>query len=103
VVEVVLEEVVLGEVLEVCVLNEGQVCVCKDADIHGCGGLSGGLERIREGCCVVNSWELRLKSTVTVTLKMSFSPLRSGIGPSIRGGSLNSCSCGRVQPPGGRQ
>jgi hypothetical protein len=37
-VEVVLEEVVLGEVLEVCVLNEGQVCVCEDADIHGCGG-----------------------------------------------------------------
>lgn len=35
-VEVVLEEVVFREVLEVCVLNEGQVCVCEEADIHGC-------------------------------------------------------------------
>jgi hypothetical protein len=35
VVQVVLEEVVLGEVLEVGVLNEGQIGVGEQADIHG--------------------------------------------------------------------
>lgn len=34
VVEVVLEEVVLGQVLEVGVLDEGQVCVGEESDVH---------------------------------------------------------------------
>ena len=34
-VEIVFQEVVLGEVFEVGMLNEGQVGVCEDADIHG--------------------------------------------------------------------
>lgn len=38
VVEVVFEEVVFGEVLEVRVLDEGEVGGGEDADIHGCGG-----------------------------------------------------------------
>lgn len=34
-IEVVFEEVVLGEVLEVGVLDEGEVGVCEEADVHG--------------------------------------------------------------------
>lgn len=36
-VEVVLEEVVLGQVLEICMLYEGQVGGLEDSDIHGVG------------------------------------------------------------------
>lgn len=55
VVQVVLEEVVFGQVFEVGVLDEGEVGGGEDADVH-CGGC----EDLEEGELLRDMWEARV-------------------------------------------
>ena len=89
-VEVVLEEVVLGQVLEVGVLDEGQVCVCEEPDIH-CGRVSlfrGKLE-VREGEQVVERLSPMSGAVVSAQLRVDQSSVRMVMGVGVRDAELS--------------